>query len=332
MELDQTTLQKPASKFVNLHKVTPFSKYLAMALFVILPFLGGWVGYTFAPVKIIEVEKIVKTEPANSDDSAKAVSMTDELGTTTLWGNWSINNETKEILFRDKSYPIINSETVRNVGEPPCTGFIADDEFVYAVSQNSHPAGDQPEKLFVITDADPATFEADIAQSGNCYKAMVSKDGDNVFYGDKVVVGADPKTYKEDYPSELEEIDSSARKDNLVGETYLIEDFMQISQDKDSIFLRWEKLNAADQDTFEIIKAESRNDLFGTLVAQDTDNYYVDFCVFSKTGNMNQLNTILSSLSTEKTAKPFRMSTSGECLNTLGDYTFSLYPFTTLAE
>jgi len=34
------------------------SKYLAFGLFVILPFLGGYVGYTFAPVKIMEVERI----------------------------------------------------------------------------------------------------------------------------------------------------------------------------------------------------------------------------------------------------------------------------------
>lgn len=51
----------------GLHTITPLSKYLAMALFIILPFLGGWIGYTYAPEKIVEVEKIIevekKTEP-----------------------------------------------------------------------------------------------------------------------------------------------------------------------------------------------------------------------------------------------------------------------------
>jgi hypothetical protein len=42
--------------------VTTFSKYLALALFVALPFIGGWIGYTFAPEKIVEVEKIVVKE------------------------------------------------------------------------------------------------------------------------------------------------------------------------------------------------------------------------------------------------------------------------------
>lgn len=43
-----------ADKFANLKKVTPLSKYLAMALFVLLPFVGGYIGYKFAPEKIVE--------------------------------------------------------------------------------------------------------------------------------------------------------------------------------------------------------------------------------------------------------------------------------------
>ncbi len=46
----------------TLFKVTPFSKYFAMVLFVALPFVGGLVGYTFAPEKIIEIEKVVTSD------------------------------------------------------------------------------------------------------------------------------------------------------------------------------------------------------------------------------------------------------------------------------
>lgn len=45
-----------------LHQVTPLSKYLAMALFIILPFVGAYVGYTLAPLKVVEVEKIIEVE------------------------------------------------------------------------------------------------------------------------------------------------------------------------------------------------------------------------------------------------------------------------------
>jgi tetratricopeptide (TPR) repeat protein len=45
-----------------LHTVTPLSKYLAMALFIIMPFIGGWIGYTYAPEKIVEVSEVVVVE------------------------------------------------------------------------------------------------------------------------------------------------------------------------------------------------------------------------------------------------------------------------------
>jgi hypothetical protein len=40
----------------RLHQVTPLSKYLAMVLFIILPFVGGWIGYMYAPEKAAEVQ------------------------------------------------------------------------------------------------------------------------------------------------------------------------------------------------------------------------------------------------------------------------------------
>jgi len=45
-----------------LHTVTPFSKYLALVLFIILPFIGGWIGYNYSPEKIVEVDKAVIKE------------------------------------------------------------------------------------------------------------------------------------------------------------------------------------------------------------------------------------------------------------------------------
>lgn len=55
----------------SFNTVTSLSKYLAMALFVILPFVGGWVGYMYAPEKIVELEKIVikevRIEASDSD-------------------------------------------------------------------------------------------------------------------------------------------------------------------------------------------------------------------------------------------------------------------------
>ena len=60
MEPDLHPEEQTLGKFENLHRVTPLSKYLAMSLFVALPFLGGWIGYTYAPEKVVEVERVVE--------------------------------------------------------------------------------------------------------------------------------------------------------------------------------------------------------------------------------------------------------------------------------
>lgn len=336
MEPELTPLEETKSnQFQNLNTVTPLSKYLAMALFIALPFVGGWVGYTFAPEKVVEVERVVEVEVTKEESQAEENIITedsvdDSLENIDMWGNWSINEDTREIYYKDAAYSVIDSSSVRNVGEAPCTAFIADDASVYAVSQNSHPAADQPEKLFEIIDADPATFEADIADSGNCYEAMVSRDKNYVFYGDKIVEGADPKTFKQDFFSEKSKYDENAIYDEVDGEVFVIENFIQLSQDKDSIFLRWEKIEGVDQDTFRIINDKSDNNLFGMLVGEDDKNYYVDFCQFPK--SMYRLDTIFNSLSQEDTSKPFRMDGEDSCVNTLDDYAFSLYPFSNQVE
>lgn len=41
-----------------LNCVTPLSKYLAMVLFILTPFIGGWIGYQYAPEKVVEVERV----------------------------------------------------------------------------------------------------------------------------------------------------------------------------------------------------------------------------------------------------------------------------------
>jgi hypothetical protein len=48
-----------ANVFTPLTKVTPLSKYLALALFVILPVVALYVGTQLAPVEYVEVEKVV---------------------------------------------------------------------------------------------------------------------------------------------------------------------------------------------------------------------------------------------------------------------------------
>lgn len=62
---EQTSEVHEASR---LHQVTPLSKYLAMTLFIILPFVGGWIGYMYAPEKVVEVERVIVEEVEVSED------------------------------------------------------------------------------------------------------------------------------------------------------------------------------------------------------------------------------------------------------------------------
>jgi hypothetical protein len=52
--------------------VTPLSKYLAMALFIAMPFIGGWIGYTHVPPTVVEIEKVNNQESAINYDPLSA--------------------------------------------------------------------------------------------------------------------------------------------------------------------------------------------------------------------------------------------------------------------
>jgi hypothetical protein len=65
-----TSLIGLPNKFGRLHEVTSLSKYLAMLLFILLPFLGGYVGYEIGKGTIVEFgvppESIPAAEEVNN--------------------------------------------------------------------------------------------------------------------------------------------------------------------------------------------------------------------------------------------------------------------------
>lgn len=73
-------------------KVTPLSKYLTMTLFVLLPFIGGWVGHKYAPEKVMEVEKVIVKEVVVEKGSVMQESIQE-----------TNNREVPKILLWDKS-------------------------------------------------------------------------------------------------------------------------------------------------------------------------------------------------------------------------------------
>ncbi len=55
------------------NKVVTSLKYLAMTLFILMPFIGGWIGYKYAPEKVVEVEKVVIKEISKADSNPTEV-------------------------------------------------------------------------------------------------------------------------------------------------------------------------------------------------------------------------------------------------------------------
>lgn len=66
-----------------LNSVTPFSKYLAMILFILMPFLGGWIGYKYSPAKVVEIDKVVIQEVKDKEKDLVQESYDDVLNIET---------------------------------------------------------------------------------------------------------------------------------------------------------------------------------------------------------------------------------------------------------
>ncbi len=93
---DTTTEEKKQSV---LNTITPLSRYLAMILFIALPFVGGFVGYTSAPVKTIEVAQIVNTTEKSHEiaqtgtSSIESAALQKTLESYNLRNNWRSENK-----------------------------------------------------------------------------------------------------------------------------------------------------------------------------------------------------------------------------------------------
>lgn len=87
---NEITIEVPKDKN-PVFQVTKTSKYLALLLFIILPFMGVWLGHKAAPERIIVVEQIVFKESKN--EVSKTENVKKEIdqpinSITDLFGHW----------------------------------------------------------------------------------------------------------------------------------------------------------------------------------------------------------------------------------------------------
>lgn len=66
MEPENVSQEVEVEQKSQLHQVTPLSKYLAMVLFILMPFIGGYIGYAYAPEKVVERVVVMKEHNTSS--------------------------------------------------------------------------------------------------------------------------------------------------------------------------------------------------------------------------------------------------------------------------
>lgn len=77
----------------SFNQVTPLSKYLALFIFIAMPFVGGWVGYNYAPAKII-LDSTVETSTDKSEvvnDQSHALTTKNDQATPVEQSNLTTN-------------------------------------------------------------------------------------------------------------------------------------------------------------------------------------------------------------------------------------------------
>ncbi len=221
------------------NQVTPLSKYLAMVIFIALPFVGGYIGYQLAPERVIEIpvsQTLVPTQeniqPSNSVleqaiDPYKEV-VIPEIEEGSDYYHYSEQARSQYIKLasgeriahfyvRDNNVISYSSSTVTSQpGETetyttiyvPITGA---DASTFEVSVVSAAYARDTKHVYlngeIIPTADPLTFvPLCVFWPGTNGECAYSKDVNHVYWEKSVVQSADPKTivYLEggkDYPS-----------------------------------------------------------------------------------------------------------------------------------
>lgn len=232
----------------TLHQVTPLSKYLALALFVILPFIGGWIGYTYAPIKVEEVEKIVykeietaETQPDSIPSDSKSFPVNDIFWDLEIYLSDSRLYWKHDYQDKWSVQEIISPETLQYVG----FGVFKDDLKIYSLGYLSGTEDLSPnEQIEIVSEKGQ-----DLIVNGNKVFALVSEMSLPVL-------------------AEIEGID--AKEFEVIGGGYV--------KDAASVFFMgantW-RLEFANPDVFETYLPDSENDKF--ILGVSGDNVYYKY-------------------------------------------------------
>lgn len=116
----------------SFNQVTPLSKYLALFIFIAMPFVGGWVGYNYAPTKIILDSAVeTSTDKSGAINDQPSVPITKNDQTTSVEQSNLTTNISPRYDFRLKGNEDFGppSEDVRRLLQDVNAGFIKEMNF-----------------------------------------------------------------------------------------------------------------------------------------------------------------------------------------------------------
>lgn len=273
-------------RLAALNQITPLSRSLALVLFIVLPFLGGFIGYNYGLLKTLPGYGIQSEVPRASSLPIASSSELTTIPTTSRIFLTSDNKDTFDVIGlyylspaeQKVYYPVLSPEFQSEQNEPltlvQIEGVDFDSFEVLAAHPDHYFARDDSHVYFVMADpwsgevaystvaeADAASFEPYIVAKfpvpqGNTYKGLVSRDATSVFYREELITGADPITFR-------------------------MTDAVSLNYDVDSVFLWWKVLPQAAARTYQLLGDTSASGR-GVVYGRDARSFYVDYCAVSE--------------------------------------------------
>jgi hypothetical protein len=201
----QPEINQAESRLAPLQKVTPLSKYLAMLLFVALPFVGGWIGYAYAPEKVVEIENIVTFEkPAQI--TKEAVAGFEKYINNIALAGVSADSEsplnTKKVFLSDGTLYVLRFMPMgEGLSLTPVTWYNSPPNvFIHIGGDYINDGtsviflGNRFSKPTVVNNADISTFRtiSPAPKNGGVSPDIFGLDSKAVYYDGKILDGIDP--------------------------------------------------------------------------------------------------------------------------------------------
>jgi DKNYY family len=159
MENTPTATSTEVMKKNVLFEVTPLSKVLAAIVFIIMPFLGFWLGVQYASVDTVDVQTsplpTSNVDHMSSSSSAAVQENSETMGFLVKDGKVYYKTEQTEKDKRSIEINILDASTLTSLNKTTKDNPLG---LLYAKDNDTVVVGDHLGTALEIPDADPATF------------------------------------------------------------------------------------------------------------------------------------------------------------------------------